>query len=429
VSDNDLSPLADTEVHYLRSEHVGDQFKIFIGHCGESRTAPPAVLYVHRCQRPVRRRRGHDPGSCSSRPISPSVLVVGIGYPGRFSHRDHRATAPATSRPRYDSDPRRRAFRPIGDGRCRPLSWPSSVTSCDRGCRTDSASTLPIPPISATLWGACSEHTCSSPSPPPSGDTASGVRRCWWHEEIIFEHEDTVRGGPRRPPGQGVLLDRGIRETTTAASESQKGCRPMNGPRHHSATSTWWRTPSDWLASLRTREYPNLEMASCGPPREFHITVPLMNLSRRCGISSTRRLEQGSTTRSVCPRRWASPSDALPIAECDARRVVQCELEFGGEVFVALAPPAHCRPTATNSTAWVSSEFTGRSWSWTSTTPSAWSSAAFALHHLHRFLTRRVQRRGLIGQLNIVPGQTERLRGDRAANPTTETPMAMPTGW
>ena len=43
---DDASPLAGTEVHYLRSEHVGDEFKIFIGHCGGSDVATPAVLYV-----------------------------------------------------------------------------------------------------------------------------------------------------------------------------------------------------------------------------------------------------------------------------------------------------------------------------------------------------------------------------------------------
>ena len=43
MSANDDSPLADTEVHYLHSEHVGDEFKIFVGHCGasEARAAAP----------------------------------------------------------------------------------------------------------------------------------------------------------------------------------------------------------------------------------------------------------------------------------------------------------------------------------------------------------------------------------------------------
>jgi hypothetical protein len=43
---NDDSPLPDTEVHYLRSEHVGDEFKIFVGHPHSSDTAPPGVLFM-----------------------------------------------------------------------------------------------------------------------------------------------------------------------------------------------------------------------------------------------------------------------------------------------------------------------------------------------------------------------------------------------
>jgi len=34
VVDNDLSPLADTEVHYLWSARTETEFKIFVGHCG-----------------------------------------------------------------------------------------------------------------------------------------------------------------------------------------------------------------------------------------------------------------------------------------------------------------------------------------------------------------------------------------------------------
>jgi hypothetical protein len=43
---SDECALSDTEVHYLRSEHVGDEFKIFIGHCGAPESAPPPVLFL-----------------------------------------------------------------------------------------------------------------------------------------------------------------------------------------------------------------------------------------------------------------------------------------------------------------------------------------------------------------------------------------------
>ena len=43
---NDDSPLTDTEVHYLRSEHVGDEFKVLVGHSGSSTSGPRPVLFM-----------------------------------------------------------------------------------------------------------------------------------------------------------------------------------------------------------------------------------------------------------------------------------------------------------------------------------------------------------------------------------------------
>ena len=79
MSGDDRSPLAGTEVHYLRSEHVGDEFKIFVGHCGGSDGAAPVVLYVT------------DANGMFASAVDivrlmqlsahlPPILVVGIGY-------------------------------------------------------------------------------------------------------------------------------------------------------------------------------------------------------------------------------------------------------------------------------------------------------------------------------------------------------------
>jgi predicted alpha/beta superfamily hydrolase len=76
---NDASPLPDTEVHYLRSEHVGDEFKILVGHCGSSGSAPPQVLFIG------------DPWANFGTAVEmvrmlndsgdlPPVLVVAVGY-------------------------------------------------------------------------------------------------------------------------------------------------------------------------------------------------------------------------------------------------------------------------------------------------------------------------------------------------------------
>jgi predicted alpha/beta superfamily hydrolase len=79
MSDNDRSPLPDTEVHYLRSEHVGDEFKILVGSCGASESAPPNVLFMG------------DPWANFGTAVEmirllngagdlPPLLVVGAGY-------------------------------------------------------------------------------------------------------------------------------------------------------------------------------------------------------------------------------------------------------------------------------------------------------------------------------------------------------------
>jgi predicted alpha/beta superfamily hydrolase len=77
--ENDGSPLADTEVHYLQSQAVGDEFKIFVGHCGDASAAPLPVLYVTDANgyfgTAVDIIRGMQLAA-----HLPPMLVVGIGY-------------------------------------------------------------------------------------------------------------------------------------------------------------------------------------------------------------------------------------------------------------------------------------------------------------------------------------------------------------
>ena len=76
---NDGSPLADTEVHHLRSEHVGDEFRIFVGQCGARDGEVPAALYVTDAN-------GLFGGAVDTVRLMqlsahlPPLLVVGIGY-------------------------------------------------------------------------------------------------------------------------------------------------------------------------------------------------------------------------------------------------------------------------------------------------------------------------------------------------------------
>ena len=77
--DDDESPLGATEVHYLDSERVGDEFKIFVGHCGTQGVDAPAVLYLTDAN-------GQFGGAVDAIRLMqlsrhlPPLLVVGIGY-------------------------------------------------------------------------------------------------------------------------------------------------------------------------------------------------------------------------------------------------------------------------------------------------------------------------------------------------------------
>ena len=77
--DNDLSPLADTEVHYLTSSCVRDEFKLFVGHCGTAGRQAVPVLYLTDAN-------GFFGGTVDlvrSMQLArhlPPLLVVGIGY-------------------------------------------------------------------------------------------------------------------------------------------------------------------------------------------------------------------------------------------------------------------------------------------------------------------------------------------------------------
>jgi predicted alpha/beta superfamily hydrolase len=76
---NDESPLAGTEVHYLTSDMVNDEFKIFVGHCDTNGQHLVSVLYLTDAN-------GYFGGAVDlvrSMRLGfhlPPLLIVGIGY-------------------------------------------------------------------------------------------------------------------------------------------------------------------------------------------------------------------------------------------------------------------------------------------------------------------------------------------------------------
>jgi hypothetical protein len=80
--DNDLSPLADTEVHYLWSARAETEFKIFVGHCWTLPAAPavsPAVLYYIDMVADMARKVGQLQGR-----RYPALNLRSETFPGEF---------------------------------------------------------------------------------------------------------------------------------------------------------------------------------------------------------------------------------------------------------------------------------------------------------------------------------------------------------
>ncbi|HEY3763704.1 MAG TPA: hypothetical protein VGL44_00980 [Gaiellales bacterium] len=69
---NDESPLPNTEVHYLRSAEVGDEFKVLLAHSGEPAAGPRPVLVLA------------DPWAAFGTAVEMMrVLRLSLGWPGR----------------------------------------------------------------------------------------------------------------------------------------------------------------------------------------------------------------------------------------------------------------------------------------------------------------------------------------------------------
>ncbi len=100
---SEISALPGTEVSFLRSEHVGDEFKVIVGHCGGAESALPVPVFfgdtwMHfgTALEVARLLRLTE--------VVPSLLVVGVGYRTtdlgeifRLRHRDFTPTVAAES--------------------------------------------------------------------------------------------------------------------------------------------------------------------------------------------------------------------------------------------------------------------------------------------------------------------------------------------
>lgn len=284
---NDESALSDTEVHYLRSEHVGDEFKILIGHCGSSESAPLPVVFVS------------DAWGMFGTAVEiirllnlaehlPALLVVGIGY---------RVTTMTEI-----LDLRCRDFTPTvesGDSGDSGDSWDSPDAAVAGGAGRFLAfirdelkpwvrDRYGVDPDDSTffgdsLGGLFATYVLLSDS---ATFRRYGIGSPWllWDKEVTFEqeaeyaraHDDLPAkvffsvGAYENPEGRKRFREQLPADKQAKAEDEDEADPPADVV----------GITERMVALLRGRAYPGLEIECEVLPGEYHETAPPLNLSR-----------------------------------------------------------------------------------------------------------------------------------------------------
>jgi predicted alpha/beta superfamily hydrolase len=273
---DDGSPIAGTEVHYLRSEHVGDEFKIFVGHCGTPGRSPPVVLYVS------------DANGMFASAVDvvrfmqlsahlPPMLIVGIGYPmGALEEtvvvrtRDFTPTADPTFAGWFPDQTLMGgadAFSAFIRDELQP--WVRSRYDVDPD---DSAY------FGHSQGGLFGTYVLLT-EPTTFRRYGIGSPSLWWDDDVMFEYESTYAASHDDLPAQacfavGAFEDHDGRQREVSRLPADE--RAKAGLRYIDMVADTERM----VASLRARRYRNLEIASVILADEFHVTVPHLSLSR-----------------------------------------------------------------------------------------------------------------------------------------------------
>lgn len=276
---NDDSPLTDTEVHHLRSEHAGDEFKIHVGHCGSPGSSARPVLYLG------------DPSLQFGTAVEmvrllniferlPPMLVVGIGY--RTANNDEildlrsRDFTPTVD-PRYaDDDPATMA----GAGRFLAFIRDELKPWVGAGYEVDPDDAMFF---GYSLGGLFATYVLLN-EPAMFRRYGIGSPSYWWDSGLVFDYEAAYArthvdlpakvylsvGGYENPAGSKRLREQ-LDADARAKAEAEDEAEP----------------PSDRVADvermvelLRGRAYPSLEIDHEVLPGEYHETGPALSLSR-----------------------------------------------------------------------------------------------------------------------------------------------------
>ena len=279
---NDESPLPDTEVHYLRSEHVGDEFKIFVGHPHSSDTAPPSVLIMG------------DPWANFGTAVEmvrllnssgdlPPLLVVAVGY----------RLVTVEENDGLDG-PRNRDFTPTAD---RTGAVPSSTVmgGASRFLAFLRDELKPwvreryaVDPDDSAFFGYSLGGLFATwvllNEPATFRRYGIGSPALFWDNELLFGHEAAYARTHDDLPAK-VFLSVGANEN----SEGERRWRAQlpADRRAKAEAQTEGEPPYDMVAdaermvaALRGRGYPSLEIELEVWPGEYHQTAPPLALSR-----------------------------------------------------------------------------------------------------------------------------------------------------
>jgi predicted alpha/beta superfamily hydrolase len=276
VPANDQSPIADTEVHYLRSRHVGDEFKIFVGHCGDADGEPPAVLYVSDAN-------GLFAGAVEMVRFMqlsahlPPMLVVGIGY--RLGGIDETVIVRTRDfTPTYD-EKFVRVFpeQTLMGGADKFLAFIRDelqpwVQSHYRVALDDSM-------FFGHSQGGLFANYVLLTQPDTFRRYGIGSPSLWWDNDMMFDYEARYSETHDDLPAHaffavGAYEDHDGRQREVSRLSADE--RAAAGLRFIDMVADTERM----VGALRGRNYPSLAVDRVVLPDEFHVTVAHVNLSR-----------------------------------------------------------------------------------------------------------------------------------------------------
>ncbi len=275
MPDDDRSPIAGTEVHYLSSRHVGDEFKIFVGHCGDPAGKPRPVLYV-----------GDGNGIFAGAvevvrfmQLSahlPPLLVVGIGY--RMG-------------PIADTvEVRTRDFTPTVDARFSRL-FPAQArmggASHFLAFIRDELQPWVQARYRATGDAAFFGHSMgglfatyallSDASPFRRYGIASPS--LWWDNDVMFNVEERFAAAHDDLSAR-VFFSIGEHEDHDGRQREASRLPETERAKANARYIDMVADTRRMVGALRGRGYPGLQLGDVVLPGEFHITSPHLSLSR-----------------------------------------------------------------------------------------------------------------------------------------------------